>query len=181
MKIQILDSANMFNERGGVMRSLKKEKIIGMIGFLALGVLFVAFTTNCKSEKKAETKGREAIELSMLIPIFGDPQNDQSGVVDVQQTDEGLILAYHFATEEKSDFDDDIGRDLGPKIREFYKKFPQADQVVFGVSLPTTLDVAGWESYVSFTMTRKLVEETDWTQLLDDDLLKVALDVKYAE
>jgi hypothetical protein len=56
MKIRIFDSANMFKERGGVRQSLKNEKIIGMIAFLALGVLFVAFTTNCKSEKKAEKK-----------------------------------------------------------------------------------------------------------------------------
>ncbi len=162
------------------MRSLKNEKSIAIFVFLVLGVILIAFSASCKKVEK-KTSERLAISQEMLIPIFGDPKDGKSGVVDVSETDEGLILAYHFATEEISDFDDDIGRDLGPKIREFYKQFPQVDRVTFGVSIPTTDNELGWKGYVSFVMTRKLVTETDWTTIIDDDLLRVALEVKYAE
>lgn len=162
------------------MRILKNEKSIALFVFLVLGVILIAFSASCKKvEKKAPE--RLAISEEMLIPIFGDPKDAKSGVVDASETDEGLILAYHFATEETAAFDDDIGRDMGPKIREFYKQFPQVDRVAFGVSIPTTANELGWKDYVSFVMTRKLVTETDWTTIIDDDLLKLALEVKYAE
>jgi hypothetical protein len=167
-------------EKGGFMRTLKNEKSIAIFVFLVLGVILVAFSVNCKKAEKKTTE-RLAVSQEMLLPIFGDPKDGKSGVVDVSETDEGLILAYHFATEETSDFDDDIGRDLGPKIRELYKQFPQVDRITFGVSIPTTGNELGWKDYVSFVMTRKLVTETDWTTILDDDLLRVALEVKYAE
>jgi hypothetical protein len=162
------------------MRSWKKEKLVAIFVFLVLGVILVAFSVSCK---KAEKKAPESLAISeeMLIPVFGDPKDGKSGVVDVSESDEGLILAYHFATEETSEFDDDIGRDLGPKIREFYKQFPQVDRVAFGILIPTTGNELGWKDYVSFVMTRKLVTETDWTTIIDDDLLKLALEVKYAE
>jgi hypothetical protein len=161
------------------MRSQKSKNLIVIFGFLILGVLLAAFPTACKKVEKKTTE-HLAISREMLIPIFGDPKDAHSGVVDVSQSDKELTLAYHFETQEISDFDDDIGRDLAPKIREFYKKFPEIDRVVFGVSLPSTTDETGWRPYVTFVVTQKLVNETDWTQLLDDDFLKVALEVKYA-
>jgi hypothetical protein len=158
----------------------KNEKLIALFCFLVLGILLVSISTVCKrAEKKAPE--RLAISLDMLVPIFGDPKDAHSGVVDINQSDKELTLAYHFDTQETSDFDDDIGRDLAPKIRDFYKKFPQIDRVVFGVFLPSTSEETGWKSYVTFVVTKKLVTETDWTKLLDDDFLKAALEVKYVE
>jgi hypothetical protein len=162
------------------MQSQKSENLIVIFGFLILGVLLVAFPTACKKVEKKTTES-VAISEEMLIPIFGDPKDAHSGVVDISQSATELTLAYHFYTQEISDFDDDIGRDLAPKIREFYKKFPQIDRVVFGVSLPSATDETGWKSYVTFVVTKKLVTETDWTKLLDDDFLKTVLEVKYVE
>jgi hypothetical protein len=38
-----------------------------------------------------------------------------------------------------------------------------------------------WKPYVFFVVTRKLVEQTDWTNLLAIDFLKVVEEVKYYE
>ena len=161
------------------MRIQKTGKSMTILSLMALGVLLIAFSASCKVAKKATEI--EAISQEILVPIFGDPKDAHSGVVDINQSATELTLTYHFDTQETSDFDDDIGRDLAPKIREFFKKFPQIDRVVFGVSLPSATDETGWKRYVTFAVTKKLVTETDWTKLLDDDFLKTVLEVKYIE
>jgi hypothetical protein len=100
------------------MRSLKAEKMIGLIGFLVLGVLFAALSTGCKSEKKTE---RRAISMAMVTPLFGESKDGQSGAADISQTDQELIISYNFNTEELTDFDQAIGKDLAP--RQSTRKF----------------------------------------------------------
>jgi hypothetical protein len=165
-------------KKGGVMRTPDKKKTLTVMAFLALGVVLVAFTASCT---KAKEPNREAVEMSTLIPIFGESKETTSGVVDVEQTPEELDIFYHFNPGELTEFDEAIGEDLTPKIRELYKKVGYIDRVVFDVSVPARTADTGWEHYVSFAVTRKLIEQTDWTELPDKSLLRVALEVQYAE
>jgi hypothetical protein len=132
----------------------------------------------CKTRKAKERAEQPILSLAMVTPIFGEARGVQSGIADLLQTDEEIEVTYHFYTAMAGDVDKEIGLNLAPKIREFYGKFGEVDRVKFGIYVPSTEEETGWELYVSFVLTRKLVNETEWSKLLDEDLLKIALEVR---
>jgi hypothetical protein len=151
-----------------------------LIGFFSIGILVLlglVFSEVCKSKDKGDLK---IIPLSTFYSIFGEAEDTTSGVIDVGQTDNGILISYHFYVEDLSDFEREIGLDLAPKIKEFYKKIEEADKVDFTIYVPQ-MDESLWRPYVSFEVTRKLIDETDWTRFLDTELLEVVLNVKYYE
>jgi uncharacterized protein YcfL len=163
-----------------------RPRILAGLGMVALAFLTLSYLAACKSQPQKEAApeaaaAAETVDIDSVSAVMGKAQTQVSGVFDVNQADTELQIVYHFYTDQMSDIDDDIGVDLAPKIREFYRTFKTIDRVVFSVEVshPTTLDV--WTPYCSFATTRQLIEETDWTNLLAADFFKVVLELKYAE
>jgi hypothetical protein len=153
----------------------KSKQLIGFFSIVILVLLGLVFSETCKSKDDLAI-----IPLSTFYSIFGEAEGTTSGVSEVGQTDNGILISYHFYVEDLSDFESEIGLDLAPKIKEFYKKIEEADRVDFTIYVPQ-MDELLWKPYVSFAVTRKLIDETDWTEFLDTELLEAVLDVKYYE
>ncbi len=159
----------------------KNEKLFGLIFSLVLGFLLIAFLGACKSEEKMEEKSEMTIiSKDMLIPVFGEGEGSTSGILDVSQEPDELKISYYFFTEDMSRFDEEIEGVLAPKIQELYRTIPELDRVAFTIYVPA-LGETPQKPYVSFAVTRKLVEETDWDNLLELEFFDVVEDVKYYE
>lgn len=162
------------------MKTFTRQGISGLwiYGFAALAVLALLGSTACGSGKAASPPTEDMLSLAVLTPIFGEAKDVNSGLADFTQSDNEVILAYHLYLADRTNADQEIARDLGPKIRKLYGHFKNVDRVAFGIYLPDPSATLAWEPYVSFVMTRKLVKETGWSDLLDTKLLSIALDVK---
>jgi hypothetical protein len=146
---------------------------------LVIVVLFAALFGACKSEQKMEEKEETvAIKKDMLTPILGEGEGSVSGIMDVEQTLGELQISYYLAIDDLSTFDDEIERELAPKIPALYKKFLEIDRTLFTVNVPRTGEPP-YRPYVSFAVTRKLVRETEWSNLLELKFFEVVLDVEY--
>jgi hypothetical protein len=158
-------------------------KIMAFLGTIALAFLALAFTSACKSNPKEETAApaAEVVDLNTVSAILGKAEGEKSGLFDLGKAGDELQVVYHFYTAELTDINDDIGAEMAPKIRELYRTLKTVDRVVFSVEVahPTALDQ--WKPYCKFATTRKLMEETDWTNLLATDFFRVVLELKYAE
>jgi hypothetical protein len=163
----------------------KNKKILGLFFPLLLGFLLMTFLTACKSEEKSEEKMEEetvpmVISKDMLTPILGEGEGSVSGLLDVEQSRDELKISYYYYIEDMAYFDEEIERDLAPKIQEMYKNIPELDRVAFTVYIPT-LGETPYKPYVSFVVNRELVEKTDWTNLVELEFFNVVMDVKYYE
>lgn len=163
----------------------KKITILGLVFPLLLGFLLVTFFSACKSEEKSEEKMEEEIvpaEITkeMLTPVLGVGEGTASGLLDIEQSRDELKISYYYFIEDMAYFDDEIERDLAPKIQKMYEDIPELDRIAFTIYIPT-LDETPYKPYVSFVVTRDLVEKTDWMNLLELDFFKVVMDVKYYE
>jgi hypothetical protein len=154
--------------------------LFARLGFAALIGLLVAGAVVCRAEKSAAAKTGEMLTLATLTPVFGQAEDVRSGLADFTQSDTEIVLSYHLYLTDMADPVAAISRDLAPKIRKLYGHFPHVDRVSFGISLPDQSSPGNWNPYVSFTLTRKIVKETGWSDLMDTDLLSVALDVHRA-
>jgi len=165
------------------MKTQKSRRVSGSwgVGLAVLAGLVLWGSGACRSEKSAQPKTEDALSLAALTPVLGEARDTSSGLADFTQSDEEIILSYHLYLTDRTNADQEIARDLAPKIRKLYGHFRTVDRVSFEVSLPDPSSAVDWNPYVSFVMTRKLVKETGWSDLLDTDLLSVALDVKRAE
>jgi hypothetical protein len=104
-------------------------------------------------------------------------------VEDIEQTESELIVYYRFIPENPDALQEELGEDLAPKIKQIYETDKAANIIQFVVSIPF-VDETGGKSYkrqLSFVMTKKIFEETDWTGLLSSDFLKVVQDLKAVE
>jgi hypothetical protein len=155
------------------------------LGLFVLAGLVLAGTAACRAEKSAASKTRVIIEepvtLAALLPVFGDAKDTKSGLADFSQSDTEIVVSYHLYLADLTNADKEIARDLAPKIRRLYGHFGSVDRARFEVLVPDLSSPDDWNPYVSFALTRKIVRETGWSDLLDTDLLSVAIDVKRAE
>lgn len=151
------------------------------LGLLILAGLALLASAACRSEKSALPKTEGMLSLAVLTPVFGEAKDAASGLADFTQSDAEIILSYHLYFTDRSNADAEIARDLAPKIRRLYGHFASVDRANFEVSLPDLASPDEWKPYVSFVMTRKIVKETGWSDLLDTDLLGAALDVKRSD
>lgn len=148
---------------------------------LVVGFLLIAFLGACKSEEKMEVPTETTlIDKEMLIPVLGQGGGSTSGVLDVEQDPDEVKISYYFFIEDMTYFDEEIQSDLAPKIPKLYAAIPELDRVAFTIDVPTFGDDP-YKPYVSFVVTRKLVEETDWDNLLELEFFNVVMDVKYYE
>ncbi len=77
--------------------------------------------TSCKSSEKAETQEKiaekketgemEVLSLQKLVPNFGEPSAERSSIFDLSQTQEEILISYHFYIADLSQFDEEIGID----------------------------------------------------------------------
>ena len=165
---------------------MKTQEHRGAFGLRGLGLAVLAGlalwgSVACRSEKPAPPKTEDMLSLAALTPAFGEAKDTASGLADFTQSDREVILSYHLYLADRSNADAEIARDLAPKIRRLYGHFKSVDRASFEVSLPDEASPSGWKPYVSFVLTRKIVKETGWSDLLDTDLLAVAIDVKRAD
>jgi hypothetical protein len=169
--------------KGDIMnaRMTRRTTIAGGFGLAVLAGLIVASAMACKAEKPAAPKTEEMLSMAALTPVFGNARDTKAGLADFTQSDTEIVLSYHLYLADLTNADKEIARDLAPKIRKLYGQFGAVDRVRFEVSLPDPSAPDDWNPYVSFVLTRKIVKETGWSNLLDTDLLSVAIDVKRAQ
>jgi hypothetical protein len=154
---------------------------LGTLGFAVLAALALWGLAACRPEKTAPRPAEQLLSMDTLMPVFGEARDVNSGLADFTQSDKEIILSYHLYLTDRTNADKEMARDLAPKIRKFYSHFPSVDRVSFEVSLPDSSSTDDWRPYVSFALTRKLVKESGWSDLLDTDLLSIAVDVKRTE
>jgi hypothetical protein len=166
-------------KRGGNVTMTRKKKNFGLIFPLVVGFLLLTFLGACKSEEKMEEESESMIiSKNMLIPVFGQGEGSISGLLDVEQSSDELKISYYYFIEDMTYFDEEIERDLAPKIQKLYRDIPEIDRVAFTIYVPTLAEEP-YKPYVSFVVTRKLVEETEWDNLLELEFFNVVMDVKY--
>jgi hypothetical protein len=153
----------------------------GALGLAVLAALALGGSVACRSDKPAPPKTEDMLSEAALTPVFGEAKDMNPGLADFTQSDKEIILSYHLYLTDRTNADKEIARDLAPKIRKLYGHFPSVDRVSFEVSLPDQSSPDDWKPYVAFALTRKLVKESGWSDLLDTDLLSIALDVKRTE
>lgn len=171
------------------MRNLKSKQIIGNFLCWTLIFLILVVFSVCKSSEKEEEKAAaekeekratEILSVEKLIPIFGESTGTNSGISDLSQSQGELLISYNLYIADMSNFDEEIGEDLAPKIQKFYEELRTPDRVAFRVYVPDSGEEP-WRQYVFFVVTRKLVEQTEWTNLLAIEFLRVVENVKYYE
>jgi hypothetical protein len=170
------------------MHHLEAKKILRIFGLLTLVVSMAIFISACKGKEKTEAPSvekaavqPEEITMDTVSAVLGKAEAEKSGIFDLAKTDHELQVVYHFYTLEMKDIDDDIGVEMGPKIKDLYKKFKIIDRVVFAVQVSHPDTLSEWKPYCFFVMTRKVIRETNWTDLLDTDFFKVVQELKYVE
>jgi hypothetical protein len=150
----------------------------GRLILAVLACLLVAGAVACRAGKPAGPKTGEVLSFATLTPVFGYAKDRKSGLADFTQSDTEIVLSYHLYLADLTNADAEISSDLAPKIRRLYGHFLSVDRASFEISLPDLSSPHDWDPYVSFVLTRKIVMKTGWSDLLDTDLLSVALDVK---
>ncbi len=159
----------------------RNKKIQSLIFPLITGILLITFFGACKSEQKTEEQKEQLlISKDLLVPILGEGEGSVSGLIDVETTADELKLSYYVFIEDMGRFNEEIERNLAPKIQEMYRTIPELDRVAFTIYVPTE-DEIPYKPYVSFTITRDLMEKTDWSNLLELEFFDTVLDVKYYE
>ena len=162
------------------MKHLKINTLFCISCCLLLAFLMITFLPGCKQAVKEKEKNYlRIIPLSEIYSIFGEAKGTKSGVLDILQSVGEVIISYGFYPKDISEIDKEIGIELTPKIKDFYKKEKNVDKGIFIVFVPSPVRPSGWKPFVSFLITRDLVKKASWTNMLDTELLDLALEVKY--
>jgi hypothetical protein len=171
------------------MISMKTSARRVFFGALFLGLIAALMITGCKGKGNAPAQAiekpassPEEITMDMAAAVLGKAEAENSGIFELGKRDEELRITYHFyRLHNRRGMEEFMGPDLAPKIQALYKKFPFIDRMFFEVDAFTRADGLQWKPYCTFVTTRKMIQETNWTDLLAKDFFKVVLDLKYAE
>lgn len=154
---------------------------------LAVIGLMAGFSTVCK-KKSADTAdpanppavAQTPEQMASLRAILGEAKEDYPGVQDIEKDGKDLVIYYRFIPKDTNTLQEELGEDLGPKIKKIYQTDKVVNVLRFNVSIPFTEEsgTRGFKSQLSFAMTRKIFDETDWSGLLDRDFLKVVQDLR---
>jgi len=164
-----------------------QKNSVRTFGLLILAAATMIFMSACQAKEKTETgvvekaTPADQISLPMVAAVLGKAEAERSGAFDMTIGDNELWIVYHFYTPEIQDINDDIGVDMAPKIKELYKTFKTLDRVVFVIHVSHPDSASEWKPYCAFVMTRKVIQETNWTDLLDRDFFNVVQELKYAQ
>jgi len=163
------------------MKPSKKVFVILFTGAALSGFLSL---TSCKKEGPAPAAeaakpvaSAPVLSADPIYAVLGKADADVSGAADIQIGEEGITVNYHYYLAKEQEFDKTIGPHIAPKIRDLYAKVKEVDNAVFEVSI-SDLGAEAWKPRIRFAVDRKLIQETDWTNLLDIDFFKVVKDLK---
>ncbi len=148
----------------------QKAKYPAVLGLLALALFAGLSMSACG--KKTEPAAAETINSETIASVMGAGGNMQSGVIDVGRTDAGLQIRYLLVIPEQKDFDEMFGIDLSPKIERLYKTFKTIDGVNIVVETANAANSYAPQPYCAVDITRKIYEQTNWTNLMAKDLFK---------
>lgn len=146
-----------------------------LIGISLLALLVVGFLGGCKGKTSEEVRPvdqQEVFTISVLKPFLGEARADASGVLDVTGDANELVLYYRYFDVDLKNYDDDMVRELGPKIDVMFKKFKSLDRVVFQVTTNDPQVPGAWKPYVNFALNRKSVERVEWSRVLTTDFFR---------
>jgi hypothetical protein len=129
------------------------------------------------SETAEKTTAPAVLSADPLYAVLGKTDTEISGAADIQIGEDGVTVDYHYYLDKEQAFDKTFGPHIAPKIRELYAKVKEIDTVYFDVSV-TDLGAELWKPRLHFAVDRKMIVETDWTKLLDDDFFQVVKDLK---
>jgi hypothetical protein len=160
--------------KNGVSRSAK------FIGIALLALMIVGFLGGCKGKKSDELKPvaeQEVFTLDTLKPVLGEARDDASGILDVTGNAGELIISYRYYDVDLKNYDDDMVKELAPKIEAMYKKFKGLDRVVFQLTTNNPLIPGQWKHFVNFALNRKIVEQVEWSGVLTADFFKHVIEL----
>jgi hypothetical protein len=146
-----------------------------LVGIAILALMIVGALAACKAKKGEELKPvaeQDLITLDALKPILGDAREDSSGVLDVTGDANELIISYRYYDADASNYDDDMVKELGPKIEVLYAKFKTLDRAVFELTTNNPQSPGEWKPYANFAVNRKMVNELEWSGILTGDFFK---------
>jgi hypothetical protein len=154
------------------------------IGIAVLALMLIGALGACKGKKGEELKPvaeQEVFTLDVLEPVLGEAREDNSGILDVTGDAGELIVSYRYFDADQMNIDDDMVKDLGPKIEALYAKFKALDRVAFQVTTNDPLTPGEWKPYVNFAVNRKMVDELEWSGVLTADFFQNVLDLQRFE
>jgi hypothetical protein len=160
------------------MKGSSSVKLMG-IGFLAF--LMIGFLASCKGSKTEESRPvaeQEVYTLDVLKPVLGEAKDDISGILDVTGNAQELIISYRYYDVDLKNYDDDMVRELAPKIEALYKRFKALDRVAFHVITNNPLVPGVWKPFVDFALNRKTIEQLAWSGILTQDFFKLVIELK---
>jgi len=175
------------------MKSHRTLFVVKICVWLAVVLLVASVSTVCKSKKAetpetTETAAQTGVaetpdQMAGLRAILGEAKEDYPGVQDIEQAGNELTIYYRFVPEDTNTLQQELGEDLAPKIKKIYETDKAVDVLRFAVSIPFTEEAGGtnFKRQLSFTMTRKIFVETDWTGLLSRDFLTIVQDLRAEE
>ena len=152
-----------------------------LIGIAVLALMIAGSLAACKGKKSEALKPvdeQDVYTLDALKPVLGEAREDNSGVLDVTGDANELIISYRYYDADQQNYDDDMVKELGPKIEELYVKFKKLDRVVFQLTTNNPLSPGEWKPYVNFALNRKMVDELDWSGILSGDFFKSVIELQ---
>ncbi len=152
-----------------------------LIGIAILALVIIGLTSGCKGKKGEEVtpvEEQEIFTLDALKPVLGEAREDVSGILDVTGDANELVISYRYYDADLVNFDDDMVKELGPKIEALYLKFKTLDRVVFQVTANNPEAPGEWKPYANFAVNRKIVSELEWSGILTADFFQNVLDFK---
>jgi hypothetical protein len=165
-------------------RSLNfKLFVVGALAVCAILISVACGKAEAPKPAAEQVVAKAPAELSVndeIVAVLGRAEAQVSGVFDVQTAAEGIAINYHHYLLQADAFDTDFPKAIAPKIRDLFAKVKSLDRVTFDVSIPTE-SAEVWKPMLHFAVTRKLIEETDWTKLLDADFFQIVLDLKHLD
>ncbi len=154
------------------------------LGIAILALMLVGALAACKGKKGEELKPvaeQEVFTLDVLEPVLGEAREDNSGILDVTGDANELIIFYRYFDVDRLNIDDDMVKDLAPKIEALYAKFKPLDRVAFQVTTNDPLTPGEWKPYANFAVNRKMVDELEWSGILTADFFKNVIELKRFE
>lgn len=166
------------------MTRLKTRKVQGLFIGAAVILLLAGGFVACKGKAEKPAPAAPAAvtpdTVSSLRSILGEAKEDIPGVENIEQSGKDYIVYYRFIPENKDTLNEELGEDLAPKVRKIYDTDKAVNVLRFVISVPFTEETGGggFKRELSFAMTRKIFEETDWDGFLDREFLKSVEDLK---
>jgi hypothetical protein len=110
--------------------------------------------------------------------VLGQAQDAVSGVLDVTGPANDLNVTYRYYDVDLKNYEDDMVKEMAPKIEALYKKFKDLDRVAFHIITNNPNAVGEWKPFMDFSLTRKTVSEISWSGLLTADFFKATIELK---